>query len=32
MNASSASEQPVPAQRIVNRIGMLSGKQHFEGL
>jgi methylated-DNA-protein-cysteine methyltransferase-like protein len=32
MNASSASEQPVPAQRVVNRIGMLSGKQHFEGI
>jgi len=32
MNACSTSEQPVPAQRVVNRIGMLSGKQHFEGL
>ena len=31
MNASHASEKPVPAQRVVNRIGMLSGKHHFEG-
>ncbi len=31
MNACSASEKPVPAQRVVNRIGMLSGKAHFEG-
>ncbi|MGB0917515.1 MAG: MGMT family protein [Flavobacteriales bacterium] len=30
MNACSASEKIVPAQRVVNRIGMLSGKQHFE--
>ena len=31
MNACHASEQAVPAQRVVNRIGMLSGKHHFEG-
>ncbi|MCF8462076.1 MAG: MGMT family protein [Flavobacteriales bacterium] len=31
MNACSASQEPVPAQRVVNRIGMLSGKSHFQG-
>lgn len=31
MNASSSAENPVPAQRVVNRIGMLSGKVHFDG-
>jgi len=31
MNASSNADKPVPAQRVVNRIGMLSGKSHFEG-
>ena len=31
MNASHASKKPVPAQRVVNRIGMLSGKHHFDG-
>ncbi len=31
MNASSSTKQPVPAQRVVNRIGMLSGKAHFQG-
>ena len=31
MNACSASDKPVPAQRVVNRVGMLSGKQHFDG-
>ena len=29
MNASHASESAVPAQRVVNRNGMLSGKHHF---
>ncbi|GHC46428.1 MGMT family protein [Ulvibacter litoralis] len=29
MNASSAKN--VPAHRVVNRIGLLSGKHHFEG-
>lgn len=31
MNACSSSPEPVPAQRVVNRIGMLSGKTHFDG-
>jgi methylated-DNA-protein-cysteine methyltransferase-like protein len=31
MNACHASEEPIPAQRVVNRIGMLSGKVHFDG-
>jgi methylated-DNA-protein-cysteine methyltransferase related protein len=31
MNACHASNEPVPAQRVVNRIGMLSGKVHFDG-
>ncbi len=30
MNASSAAKPKVPAQRVVNRNGMLSGKHHFE--
>jgi len=29
MNASHAAPDPVPAHRVVNRIGMLSGKAHF---
>ncbi len=29
MNASHTSSQPVPAHRVVNRIGMLTGKHHF---
>jgi methylated-DNA-protein-cysteine methyltransferase-like protein len=29
MNASHISKPPVPAQRVVNRNGMLSGKHHF---
>ena len=29
MNASHSSERNVPAQRVVNRNGMLSGKAHF---
>lgn len=29
MNASHASSDPVPAHRVVNRMGMLSGKAHF---
>ena len=29
MNASHTSNPPVPAQRVVNRNGMLSGKHHF---
>ncbi len=29
MNASHAATPPVPAQRVVNRNGMLTGKHHF---
>jgi methylated-DNA-protein-cysteine methyltransferase-like protein len=29
MNASHVSNPPVPAQRVVNRNGMLSGRHHF---
>lgn len=29
MNASHMAPQPVPAQRVVNRNGMLSGRHHF---
>lgn len=29
MNASHTAPQPVPAQRVVNRNGMLSGRHHF---
>jgi methylated-DNA-protein-cysteine methyltransferase-like protein len=31
MNASHSSEMPIPAQRVVNRNGLLSGKVHFDG-
>ncbi|MCF8276313.1 MAG: MGMT family protein [Flavobacteriales bacterium] len=31
MNASHAASESIPAQRVVNRIGMLSGKTHFQG-
>ncbi|MCB9015194.1 MAG: MGMT family protein [Lentimicrobiaceae bacterium] len=31
MNASHNSSQPVPAHRVVNRNGILTGKHHFEG-
>lgn len=31
MNASHTACHPVPAQRVVNRNGFLSGKHHFEG-
>ena len=30
MNASHRSMPPVPAHRVVNRLGMLTGKHHFE--
>jgi len=30
MNASHRATPPVPAQRVVNRNGMLTGKHHFE--
>ena len=29
MNGASAAKPKVPAQRVVNRNGMLSGKMHF---
>lgn len=31
MNASHSSLQHIPAHRVVNRLGMLTGKQHFGG-
>ena len=31
MNASHSSSDSIPAQRVVNRIGMLSGSAHFQG-
>ncbi|MRT92465.1 MGMT family protein [Ancylomarina sp. 16SWW S1-10-2] len=31
MNKSHTSEEYIPAHRVVNRIGMLSGKHHFPG-
>lgn len=31
MNASHASDDLIPAQRVVNRNGLLSGKVHFDG-
>jgi len=30
MNNSHVALQNIPAHRVVNRIGLLSGKQHFE--
>jgi methylated-DNA-protein-cysteine methyltransferase-like protein len=30
MNASHSQWPPVPAHRVVNRLGMLSGKAHFQ--
>jgi len=29
MNASHKNQVPIPAHRVVNRFGMLSGKMHF---
>ena len=29
MNAAHKATPPVPAQRVVNRVGMLTGKHHF---
>ena len=29
MNASHLSENPIPAHRVVNRLGVLTGKHHF---
>jgi methylated-DNA-protein-cysteine methyltransferase-like protein len=31
MNNSHGQEVPVPAHRVVNRLGMLTGKAHFGG-
>ncbi len=31
MNASHGLEEPVPAHRVVNRLGLLSGKHFFGG-
>ena len=31
MNQSHASKEYVPAHRVVNRFGLLSGKHHFPG-
>ena len=31
MNKSFTSPDPVPAHRVVNRIGLLTGKHHFSG-
>lgn len=31
MNASHQSKEPVPAHRVVNRKGVLTGKHHFGG-
>ncbi len=31
MNASHASNEFIPAHRVVNRKGMLTGKHHFKG-
>lgn len=30
MNASHGLQPPIPAQRVVNRNGMLTGKHHFQ--
>ncbi len=30
MNVSHQVQPPVPAHRVVNRVGLLSGKAHFE--
>jgi methylated-DNA-protein-cysteine methyltransferase-like protein len=30
MNASHGQQPAIPAHRVVNRIGMLSGKAHFQ--
>ena len=31
MNACHAANEAIPAQRVVNRNGLLSGKSHFSG-
>lgn len=32
MNSSHSAKEYVPAHRVVNRKGMLTGKHHFEGI
>ena len=32
MNVSHAAEEYVPAHRVVNRVGLLTGKHHFASL
>jgi len=32
MNQSHTSSPYVPAHRVVNRVGLLTGKHHFEGI
>ncbi len=32
MNQSHTSPQYIPAHRVVNRVGLLTGKHHFEGI
>ncbi len=31
MNSSGSLEEEVPAHRVVNRLGILTGKHHFQG-
>jgi len=31
MNQSHSSEEYIPAHRVVNRVGLLTGKHHFDG-
>ena len=31
MNSSSSQEEEVPAHRVVNKKGLLTGKHHFDG-
>ena len=31
MNSSHSAKQPIPAHRVVNRNGLLTGKHHFGG-
>ena len=32
MNQSHSSPQYIPAHRVVNRLGLLTGKHHFDGI
>jgi methylated-DNA-protein-cysteine methyltransferase-like protein len=31
MNQSHTTEEYIPAHRVVNRVGLLTGKHHFDG-